>query len=496
MLHSRYDPVKEAGRYLDSLAFPRVPLAIFVTEPGESYLASILRIRFPETMIVALRYSADSFVSTDSLWDAVWRPGTKSGIRSFLLSIVTDDTLPLISFIPWTPADREWPEMATYVWKEIAAVISLQQSVMFTRSHFGERWLMNMIVNALGAQRAIDAPRTDLPVFLAAAGPTLERHFPIERERFYVCAVSSAVTCLSAHGCLPDLCVSTDGGHWARNLFRDLDPSVPLAVPLEASVPRYALERNPLVILDYGSALEREILSSMGITGERAARNGTVAGTSAEYLLRHSSSRVYAAGLDLEVGVGFSHARPHPSDVAVESLTNRFEPLSSRIYDGNGQRGALDAYASWFTSRDEEFRRRFYRLAPEGRNLPGIETVQRSDVPFVARKERSSSRIDAPLLDTPTRARNLRNILVTTRETLETTRCMKGFDAKRDSFHRILSDTPFVTEIIQMISYTGYINLARKLRTQNNDGSATQSIDELCLKAIEGVIRLERRIDR
>ena len=65
-LHSSYDPVKEAQRYVSSLDINFVPSLIVVTEPALSYCAYFLRKRFPKTILVAIRFS-NLFIVSDSI---------------------------------------------------------------------------------------------------------------------------------------------------------------------------------------------------------------------------------------------------------------------------------------------------------------------------------------------------------------------------------------------------------------------------------------------
>ena len=78
-LHSKYNPYKEAQLFADTIeGFPSI---IVITEPGESYLAPVLKAAFPCTKRIAVRYTDDLFTDSDQLWDAVWRP--KSGSLPF-----------------------------------------------------------------------------------------------------------------------------------------------------------------------------------------------------------------------------------------------------------------------------------------------------------------------------------------------------------------------------------------------------------------------------
>jgi len=451
-IHSAYNPVREASRFADSLNPAFHPFCIVVSEPGESFLAPVLRERFPGSILVALRYTRDQFAGSDHLWDAVWRPVSCGTVSAFLFNRIPDEYLAVTVFVAWKPSDRIWPEAAAQVWEGIAAVIRLQQSIMHTRSSFGRRWLTNMVRNISGARSVVSGVRTVRPVFLAAAGPSLERQFPIPRNTFYVVALSSSLSCLAAHGCIPDLCISTDGGYWAKMLFRDGIPSLPVAFPLEAAIPASVLERNPVVFLDYGSLLEREFFSRCGIRPERAFRNGTVTGTAAFYALEHTSGKVYVSGLDLAPTLSFSHARPHPSDGVTENGTDRLHTLQERIYIRNVDTSSLEIYAGWFASRDSTFRERFIRLAPEARPIDGLVVSELADITAGA---------GTPVA--PVRPQSL-----------------PGLDVRKDALHDCLCvlrnslemGSPvnsLNTELMQMVSYLDYIHLVKKLHSKDAD---------------------------
>lgn len=71
-LHSAYNPQKEAERFSETITGS--PKIIIITEPGESYLAPVLRNKFPHAKLIAIRYTDTYFLSSDKLWNSVWRP--------------------------------------------------------------------------------------------------------------------------------------------------------------------------------------------------------------------------------------------------------------------------------------------------------------------------------------------------------------------------------------------------------------------------------------
>ena len=483
-LHSRYNPRKEAARYIEAQSFSCKPLFVIVTEPGESYLAQELRARYPLARLLAIRYDKTLFSESDGLWDGVWRPGTGYEVSSWLFAMIPDECLPLTVFLPWKPSDSAWPSLSAYVWNSIASVIRLQTSVMYTRSAFGKRWLANCIKNTILARNLTVGEYTEKPALLVASGPSLESLFPFNRESFFVCAVSSAITCLSAHGVMPDLCISTDGGFWALNHFRDISERVTVAFPCEAAIPSRVLERNPVQFLDYGSAIERKLLALAGVKADAASRNGTVSGTAALYLLAHSSGNVYAAGLDLCPSQSFSHARPSASAFAVEAATQRTRPLCQTLHESSRDTASLDMYAAWFSSRDDAFKRRFFRIGSAGKPLDGIASLPLRDIGAHAAQAASGSKPEHAQGD-----------LLNARSREERKEALSAWlSGVGESFARAegeLPDDALSVELLQMVSYTGFIKYLKRRQNLSTDALLASAFQELRDGAVAFISRLE-----
>jgi hypothetical protein len=487
-LHSRYDPAREADRYVEACAVPYSPVFVVVTEPGDSYLATSLRKRYPDSRLLAIRYDQREFLDTDHLWNAVWRPGSPFSLSAFLFNAIADEYLPLTLFLPWKPADARWPEMAQKAWACIASMMRLQTDVMRTRNHFGKRWLMNMTMNAIGIAHPVRSPGTVKPVILAAAGPSLERIAGKDTSGFYVCAVSSALSALARNLVVPDLCVATDGGNWAAGLLNGISASVPIAYPLEASIPGDVRDLSPTIPLAYGGALERDFLSAVGLSGEPAYRNGTVAGTAALFMLSKTTSSVYAAGLDLCVSPSFSHARPHPALERIESSSGRLSPVAGSLFaSGVSSAQSLDVYASWFGDRSPSFNNRFFRLAPVHREIPGIPSITFED----ARARLSTLGESLEKKPVPLTIRSLKERKAAVIGLLEAFRA----DVAQGAYERALANEA-TSEFILMVCYTDAINLLKKSRTRGDEGEFEGAKKKVFAKALDFTDSLIQRAIR
>lgn len=413
-LHSQYNPHKEAEHFAASIEGN--PSIIVITEPGESYLAPVLKAKFPQATCIAVRYSETLFSDSDNLWDTVWRPGNGS-LPFFLLSHIPDEKLAGTRFLSWKAADKIFPDAADRIWKDIRCAVDILTSVMHTRSFFGNKWLKNTFYNFIQLEHHA-IPHFGMRDFiLAGAGPTLEQLTASQTAPYSILAVSSACAALTARHIPINLCISTDAGYWALQHFDKLPTKVPVAFPLEAAVPASILKTHPCVPLSYNSPLEAALFTAANIQPLIACENGTVTGTACELLLQHTGRNIILAGIDLAVTKGFTHARPHASIARLFSATNRFHPLAGALAVQNFGAQSLETYRQWFLQLPPESVQRLSRAGTGGAPLPNIKridlTAGSAEYKNSARNERGFSVVPCPVLSCQERTRIALSILST-----------------------------------------------------------------------------------
>lgn len=494
-LHSIHNPEREAERFVESAFSNDSPVFIVVSEPGESWIARSLKKKFPSSILIALRYSTSCFMDSDVLWHYVWRPNSHLSVSSFLFTIIPDEYLPLTQFIPWKPSDSVWPKESILVWKEISDLIKKQQSIMYTRIHFGNKWLNNIFRNCLYMKKIRTSEYTQKKVLLAAAGPSLETFFPFNTSNMFVCAVSSALSCLKHHNCTPDICIATDGGFWALDHFKNLNTTVPVCFPLEAAIPSRVLQNNPLVLLNYGSALESFLLSMLKIQNEKIERNGTVAGTAASYLLTHTSDSVFVTGLDLCESLAFPHARPHSSDLITNS-NYRLNSIANILYERNISTKSFLIYRNWFSTRDVHFKSRFFRIRPVLSEIPGIKEIEKEHIKksvVIPVKNDSPLIYEEKMFDLEKRKKILLSFLKILLREIQLLRKPDYFICATDvqeKSHKSVQCSATL-EFLQMVSYTDYIDALKKTQNLNTSENATGA-DSLHILCEAGIAFIEK----
>lgn len=357
-LHSAYDPEKEAQRFVAGLAPGFVPGLVVVTEPALSYCAPFLRRAFPGAALVAVRFTR-RFDAYNHLWDKVLYHDEVIQ----LLSAYGEDMVLATEFLSWQPSQRAFPREHSRCWQLIRNLVQTSRDILGTRAYFGKRWLKNSLSFCSRIQNPCAMGTGTAPALLVASGPSLESSLdPIKRHRdsLFVVALSSGLAPLLAAGIRPDLCVSTDGGYWAKKHIESCP--VPLAIPAEAAVPAVLLERA-IVPLKYGDGPEAELLDICGIPSMRAFRNGTVSGTAMELALSVTTGPVFACGLDLSPQTGFQHCQPNRLEEGEAAGDFRLAPKETRLFPRQLPSRSLDIYAQWFAGQGRRLKDRFYRLA-------------------------------------------------------------------------------------------------------------------------------------
>ncbi|MBO4706280.1 MAG: DUF115 domain-containing protein [Spirochaetaceae bacterium] len=430
-LHSTFDPEKEAERFVSLIESSYIPSFIVITGPCLGYTAQYLKKRFPDSKTIAIQYSTD-FEQYSKNWDfsfSITKQSDTDFINDRLFSVIGEEKLFSTLFISWKPSEKAWPDLAATLWKSFKDLLSKAESVISTRSFFNRRWFLNTI-RFYNAVKTISIPeKTDKPIVVTASGPSLAHALPFlkkHRESFVLIAASYSVLPLLENEIIPDFCITTDGGWWAKKhleplirLCNKLGITVPLIVPPESAVPTELLSNTPIVPLSYSDFPDKLFFDATGIPFIAGERNGTVSGTAAVLALNMTTSSVFFCGLDLAPSLNcFQHTQPN----ALEPINNkqdiRLKPTETRItssaFSGSG---SLGIYRNWFSSRNESFYKRVFRLVSEKDSLEPISHLKDicidSEIPecFIKNNSKHSLSYKTSEVDTTRTKKQMNNFL-------------------------------------------------------------------------------------
>lgn len=503
-LHSRYNPEKEASRFVDSLNPGYIPHCILVTEPGESYIHSYLRKKFPHSTLVAARYQNDLYHESDILWDSVYRPGMPQSFSQFLSSITGDMDISYCLFVTWKPSDSAWPDTARELWRSIASFIQLQQSVMYTRATFGKKWLSNSIMNSVMAENIVQVRQDILSdVLVLASGPSGELNSSLLRMDLPLVSVTSSTLFLNSLGIIPSLYITTDGGYWAGRYLDDIPAMAPLAFPVEAALPRKVLSDNPCLLLDYGSAFEKFLFSTFRVPVLPLERNATVGGSSVLLAGTITRGHIFTIGLDLCPSKGYPHARPHFQASAVLDSADRIQSVGLKSYAMNSDSRSIHAYANWFEDHAHLLAKKMTRIEGAQRKLAGFTDISAEDarrriqsIKDTQKKQAESSLIKqsaSVFLSTQDRRMTMIDFLHEKAELLDraAVSAKKGKISAAIHLEETINSDPILHEILQFSSYTGLLQFNKKKRSQisaEDLQSTVEGIIKECTLTIEKIL--------
>jgi len=266
-----------------------------------------------------------------------------------------------------------------------------------THKKFGQRWVRNLSRNITairdfpGVSRLEGLARgTDksgkLPVFLAAAGPSLDKIKPMLRdiyERCVIIAVDTSLRFFLRNNIQPDFVLVIDPQFWnCRHLDRCSCGEINTALIAESAVypPVVSLPfKNKFLcgsFFPFGTFIEKQV-DQKG----RLGAGGSVATTAWDFartLFQSEtdgdvdSGEIWIAGLDLAFPNLKTHFRGARFEEQANSLSNRFSPVEKWVVRalrdgipfkadsaGGGQvltDRRLSLYAAWFESQFSKYR--------------------------------------------------------------------------------------------------------------------------------------------
>lgn len=382
-LHSGYNPSREAETFVKNINIDYIPEAIIITGPCLSYTQKYLKERFPDSKLIAIQYTED-FKEYDNIWNKTFYSSKEkdNSLSDKIFDYLGDETLISTLFLSWTPSQKTFTEEYEYTWNNLKSALLKSRNILNTRAYFSKRWIKNSIRFCRFIQNNSYIKRGTSDIILCASGPSLKSSLnkikEIRNDVFLIC-VSSALSPLVSYGIIPDLCITTDGGFWAKlHLQRPLleNPNIAIAMPSEAAINASALLQNKIIPLNYLDGPSSELINKTELISMNAQRNGTVSGTAANFALSITSGNVYFCGLDLCENKNFVHTQPNQLEIRDGLKDCKLKTKETRLFPQSLKNQALEIYKNWFSS--QSFNHRLFRLSEnyEYKNhLKNIEDV-------------------------------------------------------------------------------------------------------------------------
>lgn len=323
-LHSRYDPEKEAKRWVEHQisVYKERPERFLVIGMGAGYHIKALHRRFPDVVIDVWDFNREfgEWITTTGL--LAWL-GSEQSCITYRYTDSLKEFQPYLSevverrhihFLIHSPSLELIPSSLSH-WKQILEEQLLQRRAFFLQGEkLDENFRKNLSLRDPGISSWLGKYR-DVPMILASAGPSLNKQIEILKDMierkgksFVLGCVGTALVPLLKRGVSPDFVMISDANISIMEQFRGVDTSErPLFYLSTANHETVKHYRGPRYIVwqeGYGPA-EKEAQ----VRGESVVETGgSVATCLLDLMVKMGGNPIALIGQDLAYTDGWSHA--------------------------------------------------------------------------------------------------------------------------------------------------------------------------------------------
>jgi len=417
-VHSPRDPAKEGRRLAESAVREKASSSVFVILGfALGYTAQALAELEPQSpVIIVEKYPAllrlafklrnlETLLSRNKLAFVLEENGISAALSHFEKGANEKLKVELLRNRPLTGIDEQWyasveNKLRAWAMKDDVNSATLQK--------FGKRWVRNIVKNLSSirdlpgisrfaglADAGGSSGAPPLPVFIAAAGPGLDKVIsllPEIRRRCLIVAVDTSMRFLVRNAVEPDFALIIDPQFWnSRHLDRCLSPNIRLIIESAVYPPVLRLAFNRMYLCGSLFPLGKFIEERVDPKGTLAT-GGSVATSAWDFSRQLGARQIWIAGLDLAFPGNKTHYRGAQFEEKALSESWRLWPpeswLARAMRDGIPCTGhalgggtvpsdrRLSIYAAWFENCFSQYPEiKNFSLSDGGLAIAGLEAV-------------------------------------------------------------------------------------------------------------------------
>ena len=338
LLHSRFDPVKEAERFIAEIEPEKFDLLIIMGFAFAYHIEILLKkIKNDATVLVIEKNPAIIKKAAESR-------GLSAVLKDDRLKILVDpdedeiaETLRgkssfKVTLITHRGSHQIYPEYYSNIKRIAMSYLSTKEVNIATLSKFEKTWSANIARNIWafskypGANIFYDKFK-GVPAIVAAAGPSLTESIDFikgSRDRAVIVAVDTSYKILKKNGIEPHFCVTVDPQVINARYFEgDVKGKTMLIADPTVHPSVFRLFKGNIALIGIAFEMMKWIEKITGENGE-LAYGGSVSTNAYDFARRLGASPVVMVGQDLAFTGGLAHARGSYLDEEVRLRLNRF----------------------------------------------------------------------------------------------------------------------------------------------------------------------------
>ncbi len=420
-IHSKFDPVKEAERFIGEIDTAAFDLFIIFGFGFGYHVEELLNGMGSDSLVLVIEKSPLMLKRAMECRDLEPVLGND---RFLLLLDPAEDTIAdalkgkssrRTSLILHRGSYQADPDYYGNMQHIARSYLSTKEVNIATLAKFEKVWASNIarnigaFINAPGANIFFDRFR-DVPAIVAAAGPSLHQSLDFimrNRDRAIIIAVDTSYRILMKRGIVPHFCIVVDPQVINARYFEGSVPGRTILIADPTVHPSvFRLFRGRVAMTGVAFELMKWIERLSGEKGE-ITHGGSVSTNAYDFARRLGASPVCLTGQDLAFTGGHAHARGSYLDEQVHLRTgrlytpemqNRFQLTAlPKIFVRGIRSGSVHTnqkmmiFLSWFQKREDGG---LINATYDGALIPGVKHVPAAEIAFPEAPTGIESRID------------------------------------------------------------------------------------------------------
>ncbi len=247
-IHSRYNPIVEASRWVEGLNIKEEEDSIFIIGLGLGYYLEFLLERYPNKKIIIVEPSKEIFLHFLEVQDAtsyieniniVFLVEKESNtIRTLFDHYIQNNKVKRVFYTELPVYKKMYNSYIDNIYDDVKKILLLLQGNLSTEICFSRRWLYNTLknfkyVSSYNNIVSLENSFCDIPIVIVSSGPSLEKNMCFLKElynRALIIAVGTAASILDSNGIVPHIIMGVDGNPSESTIFKKLSNHNPLFV--------------------------------------------------------------------------------------------------------------------------------------------------------------------------------------------------------------------------------------------------------------------------
>ncbi|MCZ9886270.1 motility associated factor glycosyltransferase family protein [Brachyspira hyodysenteriae] len=405
LLHSAYDPVKEANTLIKEIENDEDLDLVFVFGIGGGYLINAVRklnvsvaviepdINFFNTLID--NFKLDKILEDNKI--TFFIGGNDDEDIEKFISLTTTKK---VKFFITRSYSTLFAEEALHYQSKVLSVVDKKIININTISRFDKLWAYNIASNAVeiathyGVNRFFDKYK-NIPAVIVSAGPSLEKNIKKLKEmknKAIIIAVDTAMKPLSSHGISPHFVITIDPQKKNSKYFRNIHFENTVLIS-ESSVDHEAVEsfNGSIFFIDSIFPLAKYFMKPLGHRGD-ITMGGSVSTAAYDFAVKIGANPIIMIGLDLSFPNHQTHIKGSYHEENFFTEIGKLDSYDSRIYkvlvSGNLREekniygesvftdSRFDMYRNWYEAQcANNSKIKFYNATEGGVIIKAMENI-------------------------------------------------------------------------------------------------------------------------